>query len=156
MPRLEETNFIDALVAAGVPRGNIEVVNFHSPPPLNVPLADGGTMIMSFPSQDEFTVDFTDTVPSSLDIPSIKQDEVILRGTSIACVRDSDGETTTIVIFKPTPATRKAALEYEGQAIALHINDENGQFTPRSPQRITGSVYEPGNNTMIVTTENQS
>lgn len=126
MPSLEETNFIDALVAAGIPRQNIEVV------------------------------DFSDTTPTSLDIPPVLQDDVILKGESIAVIRDSDGVTSSIVIFRPTSATRKAAQMYEGQDVALHVDDANGLFTPRTPQRITGSVYEPANNTMIVTTENQS
>lgn len=123
---------------------------------LNVPTADGGFVRMQFPeAESRFEVDFQDTTPSSLDVPAIKQDEVILRGISIASIRDSDGETTALVIFRPTPATRKAVKEYEGQDVALTINDEAGQFTPQRPQRITHTVYGDGN-TIIVYTENQS
>jgi hypothetical protein len=133
MPRLEETNFIDALVASGVPRENIVIV-----PTLS----------------DRIELPFHDTEPDIL--PSHPQDDVILSAQSIATVPDSNGYTTTIVLFKPTPATRKFAKEYEDQDVALHISDTNGQFTPQRPQRITGSVYGDGNNTLLVYTENQS
>jgi hypothetical protein len=134
MSRLEETNFIDALVASGVPRENIVIV----PTLRDVYKVPGG---------------FPDTEPGALAAP---QDDVILSAQSIATIPDSNGYTTTIVLFKPTPATRKFAKEYEGQDVALHISDTNGQFTPRVPQRITGSVYGDGNNTLLVYTENQS
>ena len=133
MSGLEKTNFIDALVASGVPRENITFVG--------VP-----TLREEIP--------FRDTEHDLL--PAYPQDDVILSGQSIATIPDSNGFTTTIVIFKPTPATRKFAKEYEDQDVALHISDTNGQFTPRVPQRITGSVYGDGNNTLLVYTENQS
>lgn len=86
--------------------------------------------------------------------PAPKQVEVILKAASIAVVQLPDGE-SKMVLFRPTAATMKAVRDYEGYDIDLHIEDENGLFTPRRPQRITASIYEPGNRTMIVDTENQ-
>jgi hypothetical protein len=143
MPRLEDTNFIDALVASGVPRERITFVGRY-----DTRAAGGPSHVLVTPE------DYPDTEPDIL--PSHPQDDVILSGQSIATVPDSNRESTTIVIFKPTPATRKFANEYEGQDVALHISDANGQFTPQRPQRITGSVYGDGNNTLLVYTENQS
>jgi len=132
MSGLEKTMFMDALVAAGVPADRITIIEL--------------------PTEERFP----DTTPSALDIPPVLQDDVILSGKSIATIRDSDGVSSSIVIFKPSPATRSSVKKYEGQDISLHISDLNGQFVPRHPQRITGSVYELGNDTMIVYTENQS
>jgi hypothetical protein len=125
MPRLEETNFIDLLVGAGVPRENITFIGQY------------------------------DTAPVEPTEP-LKQVELLLKGRSIAVVRDSNNETSSIVIFHPTAKTRSQAKDYEGWDVAISVHDTNGQFTPRVAQRITGSVYESGNDTMIVYTENQS
>jgi hypothetical protein len=132
MPRLEDNSFVDALVSAGVPRENISFVGLPT-------------------LYDEIT--FVDTMLGTRPHP---QDDVILSGQSIATVPDSNGETTTIVIFRPSSATRKSVKAFEGQDVALHISDDNGQFTPRRPQRITNSVFGDGTNTLLVYTENQS
>jgi hypothetical protein len=133
MSGLDETNFISMLRAAGVPAENITFIDV---------------------SRLREERPFSDTEPDIL--PSHPQDDVILSGQSIATVPDSNGATTTIVIFRPTPATRKSVKSFEGQDVALHISDDNGQFTPRQPQRITGSVFGDGTNTLLVYTENQS
>ena len=83
------------------------------------------------------------------------QPKVTLSGASIAVIRDSDNETSSIVIFRPSAETRKLAQKFEGQDVELVIDDTNGSFTPQHAQRIVDSVFEAGNNTMIVTTENQ-
>lgn len=86
--------------------------------------------------------------------PAPKQVEVILKATSIAVIQLPDGE-SKIVLFRPTAATMKAVKDYEGYDIDLHVEDENGLFGPKRPQRIVSSVYEPGNRTMIVDAEDQ-
>ena len=92
--------------------------------------------------------------PVQQDPPAPKQVEVILKAASIAVVQLPDGE-SKIILFRPTAATMKAVKDYEGYDIDLHVEDENGLFGPKRPQRIVSSVYEPGNRTMIVDTENQ-
>jgi hypothetical protein len=86
--------------------------------------------------------------------PVVPQDKVTLKGRSIATVDVKDG-TTKLVIFHPTKATHKAVQTYMDICIDLSIEDRNGTFTPKRPQAIVDSVYESGNDTMIVTTENQ-
>jgi len=83
------------------------------------------------------------------------QAKVTLSGTTIAVIRDSNGTSSSVVIFRPSAATRKVVSEHEGNDVELAIDDQNGSFTPRNPQRIVDSVYEAGSNTLIVTTENQ-
>lgn len=95
-----------------------------------------------------------DVAPASTD-PEPKQVELILKGKSIAVVRDSDHETSSIVIFHPSATTRRQVKDYEGWDVAIVLDDKNGKFTPNTPQRILRSVYEAGNDTLIVQTENQ-
>jgi hypothetical protein len=105
---------------------------------------------LSIPTAAGFgNLEFLDTQPKDL-----KQVEVILKGTSIVTIEMGDGK-GKIVIFRPSKATRKLVENYEGWDIDLHVNDVNGSFTPRRAQRITGHVYEAGNDTMIVNTEDQ-
>ena len=132
MSGLEKHVMLNALVAAGVPAERIEFI--------------------SIPGPDNFP----DTTPSALDVPPVKQVDLILKGRSIAVIRDSNNESSSIVIFRPSAATRRQVKDYEGWDVAIVLDDTNGLFTPRTPQRITGSLYEAGNDTMIVYTENQS
>jgi len=64
--------------------------------------------------------------------------------------------TTKLVIFHPTAATRRAVVQWLDVLVDLSIEDVNGLFGSKRPQAIIGSVYEPGNDTMMVTTEDQS
>lgn len=95
-------------------------------------------------------LDFQDTQPQP-----IEQPEVVLSATSIAAIRDSNGYKSTLVLFQPTPATRRSVTEFMDQDIRLVISDKNGMFTPERPQRIVGTINVHGDSTMIVTTENQ-
>ncbi len=64
---------------------------------------------------------------------------------------------TKIVIFHPTAQTHKKVEAYEDVLdIELSIEDVNGLFVSPRQVVITGSTYERGNDTMIVTTEVQS
>lgn len=87
--------------------------------------------------------------------PVTPQDKVTLKGRSIATISMDDG-TTKLVIFHPTAATHKAVDTYMDICVDLSIEDVNGTFGPKRPQAIVDMVYERGNDTMIVTTENQS
>lgn len=82
------------------------------------------------------------------------QPEVRLKGPSIVAIEMDDG-TTKLVIFCPTAQTHKKVSAYEGENVDLSIEDRNGLFSPKRSQRIVDSIYEPGNDTMIVTTEDQ-
>lgn len=81
--------------------------------------------------------------------------DVVLKGRSIATIRDSDGITTKIVIFRPTRFTRDAVRIFQDCYQNLVIEDTNGRFTPQRPQVIVGHVYGDNIDTLIVTTENQ-
>lgn len=96
----------------------------------------------------------TDTVPAAL-MDEPLQPELIVKGIAIVNIRMSYG-TNKLVVFSPTLATRQSVKAYEGKDVALVLEDKNGTFTPMSAQVITGSVYEPGNNTMVIDTENQA
>lgn len=87
--------------------------------------------------------------------PVTPQDKVLLKGRSIATVDVKDG-TTKLVIFHPTKTTHEAVRTYMDICVDLSIEDRNGLFGPKRPQAIVDMVYESGNDTMIVTTENQS
>ncbi len=83
-------------------------------------------------------------------------EKVLLKGKSIATVR-VDNMVTKIVIFHPTAQTHKKVEAYEDVLdIELSIEDVNGLFVSPRQVVITGSTYERGNDTMIVTTEVQS
>lgn len=120
-----------------------------------VHLDDGAVEVTLIdPTEYKSLSDFNDTIPSHLmEIPKLV--EITLKGDAIASIAIGDG-TFKLVIFHPSAATMKSVQMYEGQDIDLTIEDQNGLFSPRVPQRITGHVYEPGNKTMIVDTERQS
>lgn len=83
-----------------------------------------------------------------------KMVEVTLKGDSIVSILMGDG-ISKLVIFRPTAATHKAVKTFKDMCIDLSIEDSNGLFDPTRPQTIVDSIYESGNDTMIVTTENQ-
>ena len=80
--------------------------------------------------------------------------EIILKGVSIVAIKACNG-TTKLVIFRPTVSTRRAAKIFENVRLNLSIEDANGLFSSQRPQTIIGSIYQSGNDTMIITTENQ-
>ena len=114
------------------------------PDPIHPSFLDGVTIHQSI-------VDgFQDTQP---DEP--KQVEIILKGESIVNIQKTS-ETNSLVIFRPTAATRKAVKDYEGWDIDLTVDDPNGIFSPRVPQVIMGHIWCENTKTLIVETENQS
>ena len=106
-------------------------------------------------SVEVITVGAHDTAPAVDPVPPPKQIEVVLEGASIATVDIGRGR-TKLVIFRPTKRTHQLVRDYEGYDVDLSIEDVNGLFCPKYPQMLVDSVYERGNDTMIVTTENQS
>lgn len=88
------------------------------------------------------------------DVFEPKMVEVNLKGASIASIEMGDG-TIKLVIFRPTKATLTDVKTFEHVCVDLTIEDRNGLFSPKRHQVIVDSVYEYGNDTMIVTTENQ-
>ena len=122
------------------------------PPVLTDALSDEDFLKMAFPHANiTFVKPEADVVEPE---PAAPQEEVLLKGAAIAVIEMNDG-TFKHVIFHPTASTRKKVVAYEGENIDLSIEDRNGLFSPKRPQRIVDSVYEFGNDTMIVTTENQ-
>lgn len=80
--------------------------------------------------------------------------KVILKGASIVAIK-IDKDTTKLVIFRPDASTRKIVKTFENKCIDMSIEDANGSFNPQRPKIIIGSIYEYGNDTMIVTTKDQ-
>lgn len=104
---------------------------------------------------DEFARIMGEPKPES-EPEKVPQPEVRLSGKSIAAIPIPERFETKLVIFRPTTATMNLVSEFKDCDVELSITDTNGTFTPSRAQRIVDSVYEPGNDTMIVTTEDQS
>lgn len=115
------------------------------PDPIHPSFLDGVTLHESITNPD-----FVDTEPSEL-----VQMEVILKGESVVNIEKGDGQ-NALIIFKPTAATRKAVINYEGWDVDLTVDDPNGLFKPRVPQVITGHIWCENTRTLVIDTENQS